>query len=774
MEIFKLFGSIGLKNKEANQAIDETTGKAEESSGKIASTFKKLAGILGTLFAGKVLFDFGKSVVEAAATAKAIDSQFSQVFGDIEKTAQEKLNVVAKEVGALPNRIKPAFNQIASFAKVTGMSAEESLDFTARATAAAADSAAFYDKSLEETTETLKSYLKGNYEVADNLGILSTETTRNAAATEMFGSKFKDLSGLQQQQVLLKMYEDANKVSGAMGQAARESDGFENVMGNLKQAWTDFKVLVGGPLLQPVVGMLKIATSGFQFLGDKFKEIEPKIRLFQETVVSVYDVIFGSQSKKDNVDLLVKLGMDQGTAQKLMDASEQIGAIITSFWDVIFGSQSKKDNVDFMTSLGIDKETANSVVEFAESIRVAFENIGGIISVLSDIVGQFISSLFDVSSSKENINEVSSAFESLGQLIEDITGYAKGFVDWFKDGGTSVDIFKSAIAGLTGVWVGYKIVVGIINGIEAARNLILGISNGLMIARFVQTGALTAAEGAHAAATVAGTGAMAAFNAVMAVNPIMLVVLAIAALVAGLVWFFTQTETGKKIWQDFTSWLGSTWNSLSESGKQIFDSIGKFISNTWNNIKSETSRVWDGIKTTISEKIEAAKNVVKSTIDKIKNLFNFKWSLPPIKLPHFKVSGGKAPWGFMGKGSLPSVGVEWYAKGGIMTAPTLFGMNGNNAMVGGEAGPEAVLPLNKNTLGQIGEGIRSATDSDLGTSVIVELLTEVIDLLGLLVDKDTDFYLDGDSIVAKTWSKTRDKIELATSRNRRLRGDVNV
>lgn len=774
MEIFKLFGSIGLKNKEANQAIDETTGKAEESSGKIASTFKKLAGILGTLFAGKVLFDFGKSVVEAAATAKAIDSQFSQVFGDIEKTAQEKLNVVAKEVGALPNRIKPAFNQIASFAKVTGMSAEESLDFTARATAAAADSAAFYDKSLEETTETLKSYLKGNYEVADNLGILSTETTRNAAATEMFGSKFKDLSGLQQQQVLLKMYEDANKVSGAMGQAARESDGFENVMGNLKQAWTDFKVLVGGPLLQPVVGMLKIATSGFQFLGDKFKEIEPKIRLFQETVVSVYDVIFGSQSKKDNVDLLVKLGMDQGTAQKLMDASEQIGAIITSFWDVIFGSQSKKDNVDFMTSLGIDKETANSVVEFAESIRVAFENIGGIISVLSDIVGQFISSLFDVSSSKENINEVSSAFESLGQLIEDITGYAKGFVDWFKDGGTSVDIFKSAIAGLTGVWVGYKIVVGIINGIEAARNLILGISNGLMIARFVQTGALTAAEGAHAAATVAGTGAMAAFNAVMAVNPIMLVVLAIAALVAGLVWFFTQTETGKKIWQDFTSWLGSTWNSLSESGKQIFDSIGKFISNTWNNIKSETSRVWEGIKTTISEKIEAAKNVVKSTIDKIKNLFNFKWSLPPIKLPHFKVSGGKAPWGFMGKGSLPSVGVEWYAKGGIMTAPTLFGMNGNNAMVGGEAGPEAVLPLNKNTLGQIGEGIRSATDSDLGTSVIVELLTEVIDLLGLLVDKDTDFYLDGDSIVAKTWSKTRDKIELATSRNRRLRGDVNV
>lgn len=692
MEIFKLFGSIGLKNKEANQAIDETTGKAEESSGKIASTFKKLAGILGTLFAGKVLFDFGKSVVEAAATAKAIDSQFSQVFGDIEKTAQEKLNAVAKEVGALPNRIKPAFNQIASFAKVTGMSAEESLDFTARATAAAADSAAFYDKSLEETTDTLKSYLKGNYEVADNLGILSTETTRNAAATEMFGSKFKDLSGLQQQQVLLKMYEDANKVSGAMGQAARESDGFENVMGNLKQAWTDFKVLVGGPLLQPVVNGLQSAVNWIQKVQNWIGNLKVALQ----------------------------------------------------------------DNGAF------------------ESFKAGFENARDIVSGLTEIVGQFISSLFGISSSKSDIDTVASLFQSLGGTIEDITGYTKGFVDWFKNGGTSVDIFKSAVAGLTGVWVGYKIVVGIINGIEAARNIILGVSNGLMIARFVQTGALTAAEGAHAAATVAGTGAMAAFNAVMAVNPIMLVVLAIAALVAGLVWFFTQTETGKKIWQDFTSWLGSTWNSLSENGKRIFDSIGKFISNTWNNIKSETSKVWDGIKSTISEKIEAAKNIVKSTIDKIKNLFNFKWSLPPIKLPHFHVSGGKAPWGFMGKGSLPSVGVEWYAKGGIMTAPTMFGMNGNNAMVGGEAGPEAVLPLNKNTLGQIGEGIHSATDGDASSTVIVELLAEVIDLLGLLVDKDTDFYLDGDSIVAKTWSKTRDKIELATSRNKRLRGDVNV
>ena len=185
MNIFEFFGKIGIDNKSANKAIDETVGNAERSSGKIVSTFKKMAGILGGLFAGKAIFDFGKSAVEAAATAKAIQSQFDQVFGDIKGKAQEQLNGIAKEVGALPNRIKPAFNQIASFAKVSGMDVQQSLDYASRATVAAADSAAFYDKSLEETTETLKSYLKGNYEVADNLGILSTEQTRNAKATEM-------------------------------------------------------------------------------------------------------------------------------------------------------------------------------------------------------------------------------------------------------------------------------------------------------------------------------------------------------------------------------------------------------------------------------------------------------------------------------------------------------------------------------------------------------------------------------------------------------------
>ena len=65
-----------------------------------------------------------------------------------------------------------------------------------------------------------------------------------------------------------------------------------------------------------------------------------------------------------------------------------------------------------------------------------------------------------------------------------------------------------------------------------------------------------------------------------------------------------------------------------------------------------------------------------------------------LKVPHIKVSGGKAPFGIGGKGSAPSINVDWYAQGGIFTRPTLLS-NGNRLAGVGEAGPEAVLPISK-------------------------------------------------------------------------------
>lgn len=107
------------------------------------------------------------------------------------------------------------------------------------------------------------------------------------------------------------------------------------------------------------------------------------------------------------------------------------------------------------------------------------------------------------------------------------------------------------------------------------------------------------------------------------------------------------------------------------------------------NNKTATS-VWNGIKSAIITPIEAARDRVRSVIDAIKGFFSgLKLQLPHIKLPHFKVSGTLS----ISPPSVPHLSIEWYKQGGIMTSPTIFGMNGSALMAGGEAGAEAILPL---------------------------------------------------------------------------------
>lgn len=187
--------------------------------------------------------------------------------------------------------------------------------------------------------------------------------------------------------------------------------------------------------------------------------------------------------------------------------------------------------------------------------------------------------------------------------------------------------------------------------------------------------------------------------------------------VAGLTGIFQNLVTGAQaLWQNFTSFLSNLWTSLITTGSNLFRDLGSSISNVFNGILSTASNIWSSIKSTISNAIDGAKNAVSSAIQAIKNLFNFNISWPHIPLPHFSVSGSANPLDWLSQG-VPSIAIEWYAKGGIMTKPTLFGMNGNRAMVGGEAGAEAILPLNKSTLGAIGQSIANTMNTSNSINV---------------------------------------------------------
>ena len=269
--ISRFVQTSNAKLKSMQTQLQNTEGRVRLFKETSAASFAKVG--IAAAAAGAGLF----KVSEAAADLEALNSQFAQVFDGMETTAAEKLSAVAEKTGIVENRLKGSYTQIAAFAKTTGMETADAMNLSERAMVAVADSAAFYDRSIEETTESLQSFLKGNFENDAALGLSCTETTRNAAANKLYGKSFQELSEEQKQLTLLQMVEDANQLSGAVGQAARESDTWTNQLGNLKQAWQDTLAAVGSAVLPDVVQGLKTMTSTLTENKDKIKAVASQI-----------------------------------------------------------------------------------------------------------------------------------------------------------------------------------------------------------------------------------------------------------------------------------------------------------------------------------------------------------------------------------------------------------------------------------------------------------------------------------------------------------------
>ena len=158
-------------------------------------------------------------------------------------------------------------------------------------------------------------------------------------------------------------------------------------------------------------------------------------------------------------------------------------------------------------------------------------------------------------------------------------------------------------------------------------------------------------------------------------SPFGLVVAAIAAVIAIGVLLYKNWDTIKAKAQQLGQWISNTWNNIKTSTVNTWnnikaavsgavDNIKNKISTGWGNLKQNVSNTFSGIKNAITAPFDKAKEAVSQAIQKIKNLFPIRLGniFSGIKLPHFKISGGRLPWGIGGKGKPPSVSVQWYKK----------------------------------------------------------------------------------------------------------------
>lgn len=1039
MELFSLFGKIGIKNQEANKAIDETTGKAEGAHGKIGKAFSGVGNL--AVKAGKAI---GVGLAAGAAAFSAVSvaavknyAEYEQLVGGVETlfgTGGKSLEEYAQSVGKSVEDASEEFNKLQSAQgavmehsrnsfKETGLSANAYMEtitsFSAsliqslggdtqkaaevghKAVVDMSDNANKMGTNIQDIQNAYQGFAKQNYTMLDNLklgfGGTKEEMQRLLKEAEKISGIHYNIDSFADVVEAIHVMQESMGIAGTTAKEAEKT--ISGSIGMMKAAWTD--LLTGmADSDQDIAKLVNNVTYSF---GRVLDNIIPRI---QEALPRVIEGL---------TQVLLQLsaylpGLLQTILPALIDGATQLlGAlfsILPMIFNILFNTILPEISDNFIAFL--DKIFSQVPPEFS-GLQKAYENIKTTISEVASMVGNFFSGFSGADGSTNKVNGLKDAIKGVSDFLASATGGVKDFVTWFKQGGTSVDVFKSAIVGATGAWTAYKVITSVIKGVETARNVILGVSNGLMLAHMVRTKALTAAEGAHAAATVAGTGAMAAFNAVMAINPFTILIVAIGAAVAGLIWFFSQTETGKEMWKNFTQWLSETWQSLVDGAGQIWQGLVDFFSNLWtsikdtassawegvqsaltstwssivsaaqavwnglvaffnvlwgsiaiifqvawlaiytplrtawevfwaftqgfwqglayffsdlwegiksvatsvwdaissaltavwntivtfamsvwqgfvltlttiwngilavatpifnalstffstlwngivtvamtiwsilvtgltnmwnsavtvattvwtalsaffsslwsgisstassvwssissflsgvwngisstassvfngikntvsnafNSIRGVASSVWNGVKSTISNAINGARDAVANAINAIKGFFNFSISWPHIPMPHFSISPAGWSVGDLLKGKIPHLGVQFYKKGGIMTSPTLFGMNGNNAMVGGEAGDEAVLPLNDKTLAGIGKGIVDATG---GESESVEVLHLILGVLEEILDKDLDVYLDSDTLVGKTYRKYQAKITASDARNLRLRG----
>lgn len=201
------------------------------------------------------------------------------------------------------------------------------------------------------------------------------------------------------------------------------------------------------------------------------------------------------------------------------------------------------------------------------------------------------------------------------------------------------------------------------------------------------------------------------------------------------------------------STVSSVWNGIKSTISSVVEGIKSTVSSAFNAVKSTATSIWNSIKTAIETPINAARDAVKGAIDKIKSFFNFSWSLPKLKLPHLSITGSFS----IAPPSVPHFSISWYKKGGIMTSPTLFGINGSSLMAGGEAGPEAILPL-KGFYDQLS----ALLDQKLNTSGMEKYLAIIAD------NSSKGIYLEDGTLVGHLLPAIDSGLGKAQKLNRRL------